>query len=173
MSRRSRVLLAVIVVVQALVIVGMATGRELTLRGDRDVTLQTRPVDPRDLFRGDYVVLDYEVATLEMNQAERLFLEPGDTVFVELVRGGDVWVAGRVERQPVDGAERVIRGTVVRAGAETVQIEYGIEQYFVPEGRGHVVERAADVDVVVAIDSDGGAVIRHLIVDGEVWDPHG
>jgi uncharacterized membrane-anchored protein len=172
MTRRGRVLLIVIVVVQVLVIIAMATGRERTLRGDEDVTLQTRPVDPRDLFRGDYVVLDYEIATIETNRADRPFLEPGDTVFVELVPRGDTWIAGRVAWQPFDGVEEMIRGTVVRAGTETVQVEYGIEQYFVPEGRGQVVERAADVDVVVAIDGDGGAVIRHLVVDGEVWDPY-
>lgn len=173
MTRRGRVLSIVIVVVQVLVIVGMATGRELTLRGDQDVTLQTRPVDPRDLFRGDYVVLDYEIAIVETNRTERLFLETGDAVFVELIQSGDTWVAGRVGRQPFDGAERFIRGTVVRAGTDTVHVEYGIEEYFVPEGRGRVVERAADVDVVVAVDGDGGAVIRHLIVDGRVWDPYG
>lgn len=173
MTRRGRVLFIVIVVVQVLVIVGMATGRELTLRGDQDVTLQTRPVDPRDLFRGDYVVLDYEIAIVETNRADQLFLEPGDAVFVELIQSGDTWVAGRVGRQPFDGAERFIRGTVVEVGTDTVHVDYGIEEYFVPEGRGRVVERAADVDVVVAIDSDGGAVIRHLIVDGRVWDPYG
>ncbi len=172
MSRGSRVVFIVFVVVQVLVVVGMATGRELTLRGDQDVTLQARPVDPRDLFRGDYVVLDYEIATIEMDRVERLNLEPGDAVFVGLVPRGDTWVAGRVERQTFDGVDDVIRGTVVRSGTETVRVEYGIEQYFVPEGRGRVVEGASDVDVVVAIDDKGGAVIRHLIVDGEVWDPY-
>jgi uncharacterized membrane-anchored protein len=165
--------LIVIVVVQLLVIVGMATGRELTLRGDRDVTLQTVPVDPRDLLRGDYVILEYEISTVPAHRADPLFLERGDTVFVELVPRGNIWVAGRVTGQPQEGLDPSIRGTVVRVGPETIRVRYGIEQYFVPEGRGHVVERAADVDVVVAIDGNGRAVIRHLIVDGEVWDPHG
>lgn len=173
MTRRGRVLLIVIVVVQVLAIISMAAGRERTLQGDDDVRLQTRPVDPRDVFRGDFVVLDYEISTVETNRADRLLLEPNDTVYVELVQRGETWVAGRLERQPFDGVDAVIRGIVVRAGTETVQVDYGIEQYFLPEGRGRVVERASDVDVVVAIDDNGGAVIRHLIVDGEVWDPYG
>lgn len=172
MTRRGRMVLVVILLVQVLVIVGLATGRELTLRSDQNVTLQTVPVDPRDMFRGDYVVLDYEISTIESNRVDRLYLEAGDTVFVGLVRSGDNWVISRVERHPFEEVGAIIRGTVVRAGTETVRVEYGIEQYFVPEGSGGVVEQSLDVDVAVAMDGDGGAVIRHIIVDGEVWDPY-
>lgn len=41
-----------------------------------------------------------------------------------------------------------------------------------PEGQGLDVERAFDVDVVVAVDGAGRGVIRHLIVNGEIWDPY-
>ena len=57
----------------------------VTLRGDGDVTLQTRPVEPRDVFRGDSVVLNYEISTIETTgPTDRL--EPNDTVYVELVQ---------------------------------------------------------------------------------------
>ncbi len=52
-----------------------------------------------------------------------------------------------------------------------LEVVYGIEAYFVPEGRGFEIETADDVDVVVAVDGTGRAAIKHLIVDGDVWVP--
>ena len=40
----------------------MVVDRVNILRTGTDVTLQTRPVDPRDLLRGDYVTLSYEIS---------------------------------------------------------------------------------------------------------------
>src|SRR5690606_1773289 len=38
--------------------------RASVLRSGAEVTLQTEPFDPRDLMRGDYVVLGYEISSL-------------------------------------------------------------------------------------------------------------
>jgi uncharacterized membrane-anchored protein len=73
------------------------------------------------------------------------------------VRSGDNWFGWRVERQPFEEEGGMIRGTAVGTGTETVRFEYAIEQYFVPEGSGRVVEESHDVDVVVALDDDGEA----------------
>ncbi len=175
MTRAKRLLFAGLVLVQVLVLVGMAAGREITLgRAEEDVVLQTLPVDPRDLFRGDYVVLRYEISTLHLDEMESRWTgsEPGDTVYVHLVERAGHWVAIDVLPSARGDWSTTIRGTVVTAGEARLTVEYGIEEYFVPAGSGLVVERADDVDVRAAIDPNGGAVIRHLIVDGLVWDPH-
>lgn len=173
MRRTQRALFFGLIVVQVLVMVGMAAGRELTLRDDsRDVTLQTRPVDPRDLFRGDYAILRYEISTIDRSEVRvPAQVRDGDTVYVELVEdGGGTWSARSVALEPADGWRRFIRGSVEREGGSAVQIDYGIEAFFVPEGRGGEVQFADDVKVVVALDTTGGAVIRHVIVDGERWE---
>ena len=36
----------------------------------QEVTLAVRPVDPRDLFRGDYVALSFEIETVPVNLFE-------------------------------------------------------------------------------------------------------
>jgi uncharacterized membrane-anchored protein len=176
MTRLGRMLFVALVLIQVVVIVGMAAGRESTLRQEEtDIKLQTVPVDPRDLFRGDYVVLRYEISTigtagLDSSVAD---LKRGDTVYVALVEGGDGhWVVSDVATAPDESWGRFLRGTVVGIAPHAVDVEYGIEQYFVPEGEGLAIERAFDVDVVVAADRSGRGVIRHLIVDGTVWDPH-
>ncbi len=47
--------------------------RASVLRSGAEVTLQTEPFDPRDLMRGDYVVLGYEISSLSRKdiQGER------------------------------------------------------------------------------------------------------
>ena len=178
MTSRGRMLFVGIVLIQVVVIVGMAAGRESTLlQEDIDIKLQTVPVDPRDLFRGDYVVLRYEISRVRTADRDTSMadLKRGDAVYVALIeRGGGHWVVSDVATAPDESWGRFLRGTVVGIAPQGggIEVEYGIEQYFVPEGEGLAIESAFDVDVVVATDTSGRGVIRHLVVDGIVWDPH-
>ncbi len=151
---------AALVALQALVLVGGAVAEEWRLARGDDVVLRTMPVDPRDLFRGDYVVLAYEISEFHAQG-----VEPGDVVFVELAERDGIWRAVRLHRRPPESGATFIRGEVRRPG----WIEYGIEAYFVPEGRGWEIESGRNVDVAVSIDRAGRARIRYLIVDGRRW----
>jgi uncharacterized membrane-anchored protein len=50
-----------------------------------------------------------------------------------------------------------------------VELEYGIESYFVPEGQGYQIERQLrdSLSVAVVVDDFGNAVINSLLIDGE------
>ena len=50
------------VLIQVALLAVMVIDRVQILRDGAEVTLQTRPVDPRDLLRGDYVVLRYDIS---------------------------------------------------------------------------------------------------------------
>ena len=58
------VLFGAAILLQCALLVLMVADRVRILREGREVTLQTRPVDPRDLLRGDYVVLGYDISQL-------------------------------------------------------------------------------------------------------------
>ncbi|MBI4338378.1 MAG: GDYXXLXY domain-containing protein [Chloroflexi bacterium] len=188
MSSRFRWAFLAIVALQVLILVGMAAYKETTLRTGEVVVLQTVPVDPRDLFRGDYVVLGYEISTLGDDPsrlprgAQRVCcvygVVPGDAVFVRLAPdpSGQKWIATSLTREEPQGDVLFIKGTVVETGPAEgsmnwVRVEYGIESYFVPEGQGRAIEQARDVKVRVAVNGFGSAVIKELIVDGETWRP--
>ena len=161
--RPKTMLYAALVAFQAVVLVGTAVAEDTRLRSGDEVVLKTVPIDPRDLLRGDYVALAYEIST--PNAAG---FEVGETVFVRLEEHGGVWDAATVGgRYPPDW-DTVIRGEVVEASP--LRVEYGIEAYFVPEGRGVEIETADEVLAVVSLGDDGRARIRHLIVDGRRWD---
>ena len=57
------------------------------------------------------------------------------------------------------------------APLDVLQVEYGIESFFVPEGRGRTVEQARDIKVRLAVDSSGNAVIKGLLLDGSPFAP--
>ena len=58
-----RILLyALAAVIQVAAIALIVYDRVGVLREGSEVLLQTRPVDPRDFLRGDYVVLNYQIS---------------------------------------------------------------------------------------------------------------
>jgi len=162
---------------QLLVLVGLIGSRQWTLMTGRPVLLETVPVDPRSLFRGDYVILRYKISTLdpEIIPPDEETPRRGQTVYVTLCPQGRYWEAAAASRRrpPVGPEEVVIKGRW-RGGH---RVQYGIEQYFVPEGQGREIERlrgrradgAAQLAVEVAVDRAGRAAIKRLIYE----DPSG
>jgi uncharacterized membrane-anchored protein len=63
-TRIPRVLLFLLAgLIQVGLIAAIVYDRARILREGREVALQTRPVDPRDFLRGDYVVLSYDISS--------------------------------------------------------------------------------------------------------------
>lgn len=175
------VLFGVAVLVQCLLLVLMVADRLQILREGREVTLQTQPFDPRDLLRGDYVVLRYDISQLP---AGALAGKPADArnpiVFVKLAPNADgLYAAVSVHAAPVPvtAPEVLIRGRVsyscgsdVRTFCDKLTIKYGLESYFVPEGEGGKLEQARNqqkLRVVAAVLPSGRAAIKRLLLDGE------
>jgi uncharacterized membrane-anchored protein len=161
--------------------------RVRVLREGSEVTLQTRPVDPRDFLRGDYVVLNYEISSLPAGALKDAPSQGrGTPVFVKLVRrpsGFHEAVSVHAEPVPVAEGEALIRGRVTygatcgsthREFCERLQIGYGIERYFVPQGEGREIERSRNegkVSVVAAVTPAGRAAIKRLLLGGKpVYD---
>ena len=181
MTPRLKRLFIAVIVIQVVFLLGLVGYREAILITGRTVVLQTVPVDPRDLFKGEYVTLRYEISTINRNpdtsNAKRYQLignfDEGDTAYVTLTRIGSSFVPWMPvqAREPHEDAELFIKGRVTSSYTNAITIEYGIEQYFVPEGRGLEIEQADDVKVRVKINRSGTAAIEELIVDGEGWRP--
>jgi len=168
MKAKRRLTFIIIVLFQILVLVGLVGFNEATLAFGKTVVLQTVPVDPRDIFRGDYVMLRYEISTLS-NIPGLPMVKEGDKAYVRLEQRDDVWEATYVSRTLREDWAFFIAGDVTDVRDNRISMEYGIEAYFVPEGEGRAIERADDLKVRVTIDRSGKAVIKNLIVDGETF----
>ncbi len=158
MSTKFRLAFLVIVVGQVFLLLGLIGDREYTLRTGTEVVLETVPIDPRSLFQGDYVRLDYKISRMPTNSQVLV----GVTMYVSLRETGEVWEASNYNsRKPSDREEVFIKGVVDRPG----HLDFGIGTYFVPEGTGRLVERSRDVKVVVSVDGRGKAVIKDVLLD--------
>lgn len=178
MSAPLRILIAAALMTAALIY--MIWDRMSLVTTGRVVALQVVPVDPRDMFRGDYVILSYKISRLDLNQL------PGDsdfegrgTIFVTLEDKGGMWDAVSVSRKlpNLAAGQAVIRGDITSAyrnsqtDKETiVNVLYGIESFFVPEGKGRPIEDQRNKDNVtvdVALGGDGRAAIKTLKIAGQ------
>lgn len=171
-------LIALVALAQAGVLAYMVADRESLLASGREITLDVRPVDPRSLFRGDYVILGYDISRLSRSLFEA---EPrvGESVYVRLVRDGTGWKAAGVNRKltaakgdgevVLAGHVRHVPGTAPIPEAQ-VSITYGIESFFVPEGTGKAIEqeiRPGKVLAHLSVAKDGRVAIKALTVDGQ------
>lgn len=160
--------------------------RAAILRHGEEVLLKTRPIDPRDLLRGDYVILNYEISTVTGTLVSGDFPEDGDWVrlWVRLkpAEGGfwSVSEAAFATLPPQEGSV-VLRSQSFRyydydaaVSDRSISVNYGIERFYVPEGEGLAIENARNdgqVSISVRVGSSGDAQIRSLLVDGEaVYD---
>lgn len=170
-------LLSLVVGLQVLWVIGTVIVQETKLSEGTVVRLETRPVDPRDLLRGDYVILNYELSTLNAN----LFPEgltnrapDGTPVYVKLERQGEFHQPTEASFNPLtaDADHPVLRGTVEGTWSWTpnnpanVRVNYGLERFYVREGTGNP---RGKLTVDVAVPSSGKGIIREVYLDGVTY----
>lgn len=163
-------LLMVIAALWLTILIGLVAMKEYALRTGTEVVLKTVPVDPRDLFRGDYVTLSYDISALDLDQFGLGLpaFRPGDAIYVRLAAEKTPTVAVSVDHRPPSPGTLFLKGRVTSVSGQRVSAEYGIESYFVPEGKGQEIERARGktLHVKAAVDRSG-----HAIIKGLVWVP--
>ena len=174
-------LLALVAAAQILALIWMVGGRVSLLSSGREVVLETVPVDPRSLFRGDYVRLRYNISSIDGKFiASGSDFKRNDPAYVTLqIRDKKpAKLVGVGKRIPLDlkPDEIVIRGRVTsfwkgRDKKRKVRLRFGLERYYVPEGEGKRLERMVGKNnfaVLAAVAGDGEAAIKGLMIDGKL-----
>ncbi len=162
-----------LVLLQLLFLLGMAGYKGFWSARGPTVVLRTVPVDPRDLFRGDYVVLRYEISDIDLGRvpSSGSRFARNDTVYVGLDRNTDgTWRCASVGDGRPAGRPS-IRGKVASRSGSRIAVEYGIESYFVEEGRGKAIEAARDsrdLTVEVALGPGGRGIVKTLRANGVI-----
>lgn len=159
-----------IVALQAVFLLAWA-GYHEQVRGHAPVVLlRAQPVDPQDLLRGDYMILRYDLSSpagLDLGK-----YKAGESVWVRLARKETYYeaVAVDTERMAAGPEQYVVRGEIARLwrdGSGQPTIRYGIEEYFVPEGKG--TPRFKTMEVEAAVSPVNRLYIRQLFLDGKAY----
>lgn len=172
---------AVVVALQAAFLLGWAGWHEWNRGHAPTILLETVPVDPRDLLRGDYMILSYKISRVPEPAVAGLDARgEGDTARKS---GREIWVRlrknGRFHEviatswnQP--RAEDTAAGTVVVRGrtagpgsARELRVVYEIEKFFVPEGKG--TPRFKEMVVEATVSAGGQLGIKRVLLDGKTF----
>ncbi|HLS59717.1 MAG TPA: GDYXXLXY domain-containing protein [Virgibacillus sp.] len=135
------------------------TSEKLLSEGDL-IKLELQPVDPRSLLQGDYIILNYKVNDLQVEEAAwnkkvKVLLREKNGIY-EYAGNYQMdreWHKD-YEEQPGD----VIINGLMHGNHSII---YGIESYFVPEGTGRELETSAKY-AYVRVSESGNALLEKV-----------
>ena len=168
-------LLIIIVALQAAWILGTTVVQERARAQGAAILLETRPVDPRDLLRGDYVILNYKISDIPFDRftPPRTNAVPaGETVYVALEQRGEFHEITFASTTPIHPAPGYVmpkatsRNPWRHADAGGVHVDDGLERYYVPEGTGNPQGK---LTVKAAVPASGQATIKEVFLDGKPY----
>lgn len=183
MTKLTKFILAV--VLQVIIIFVIIIFKVSVLTDGTEILLKIAPVDPTSPLRGDYATFQYDISNLDSYIFGKTQIRNGDTVYVVLRQSGKYWTAQSVQlTKPSNTSQIFIKGKVAsggvdsrsniisyqRFGSSRIHVIYGVEEYFITEGKGRNFsfwnkEAAAGV----AVDDNGNAALKRIYVDGKPW----
>lgn len=168
-----RALAAVLVLTLALSF--MVAERIKILTKGAEVILKTKPVDPRDFFRGHYARLNFDISRVKKPDQKTTPLSKNNaTIFVRLKADSDgFWQAVSVHntKPPQQPGTVIIRGKSKYTYSDTLFVRYGIERYFAPKAKAINLEnldrKETQISIIARISNSGEAAISGLMIDGK------
>jgi len=177
MSKIQKILFIAVVIGQISVLGFMITKRLLLLKNGKKILIECQPRDPRSLFSGDYVILNYKISRLNREIFVDSNLESykrNDTVFValELDKNRKYYIAKKVSK---DISKLRTENSIIVSGKlqssfskwnKVYFVKYGVEEYFVPQKEGLRIEKSmSKVSILLSVIESGESAISKLFID--------
>ena len=173
------------IILQFLVLAYMAGEREYILHKGKVIRLRTAPIDPRDMFRGDYVRLNYEISRIPIKMIKNAEgigkTKKGTKIYASLKEGpnGLYELVNADLQKPKEGlylSGRIPHRYQRLQAGHPIWVNYGIEAYFVEQGKGREIEKRmgsrikvqVPLEMEIAVGPNGKSVIK-----GYRWSPLG
>lgn len=161
-----------IVAAQVLCLLAWAGYHEWVRQSAPVVLLKCRPVDPRDLLRGDYMTLRYDISEAPIagvSPKAPAGADAGREVWVLLERRDRYHVVAEASRERLTprAGQLLVRGMLGPGWAGTSdrsRIDYGIERYFVPEGKGTPQFKLMEAEV--SVSPAHRLYLKRVLLDG-------
>jgi uncharacterized membrane-anchored protein len=163
----------VAVVLQVLILVGVPARKAYTRATGREVILKVAPVDPYSILTGYYVILGYDISRpADFPNAPKF--EPNEVIYAIVEQQSDsLW-------KPV-GIDRVLpknlpaNRVAIRGRWNDWRIEYGIEEFYIPEEKRSVIaddlsKNQNEARVEVKVDATGNAALVRLRIQDRIYE---
>jgi len=144
MTKKRTFLLAV--AIPLLILLSMTIKPQATVLFGQEIVLETKAYDPTDLFRGDFVAINFVISDVPKSKVDL----PIDKInnkklFVSLKQEGKYYVVDQVsETKPKQGV--YLKGQFQETynglnGAGDFRVDYSLDKYFVEQGSGKALEQ--------------------------------
>ena len=124
---------------------------------NKDVLLETVLKDPRDLLRGDYMVLNYKISSSRTFSNYKKFSKYRGKIYAILKKEGQYYQADYLSKNKLS---KIKKKQIIIEAKKTgySQIEYGIEKYFFNKK-----EQIENSDILARISPNGKIRIKQLV----------
>ncbi|SHF56619.1 Uncharacterized membrane-anchored protein [Desulforamulus putei DSM 12395] len=146
-NKRKYIIASLIPVV---ILLSMCAKPVATLLLGQEILLKTTPYDPRDLLRGDHVILNYQISDIPVSMLPSEFRKIENSsfrtkdIYVVLKKKGNYYDLDSVRlKKPETGP--YLKGKIKyfnnsEMGQEVAHIDYSLDKFFVPENTGMDLE---------------------------------
>lgn len=161
---------------------------EIILHNGREILLKTIPVDPSDILMGDYVILNYEIGQINLNDGsnyaqvigksgQKKYVSTGKyelnkPIYTELSidKNNVAYIENIYDKKP-NNNHLYLKGkmskcdTIFPFWKNGTCIKYGIESYYVKEKTGLELEKNLrnGTLVKVSVDKNGNAKVKGFV----------
>lgn len=143
MNKKKTFLLAV--AIPLLILLAMIIKPQVTLLFGQEIVLETKAYDPTDLFRGDYVAINFAISDIPKSMVplsiDKVY---NKNLYVSLKQEGKYYVVDQVsETKPKQGV--YIKGKFQEGfnrsnEPEQFRVDYSLDRYFLEQGSGKDLE---------------------------------
>ncbi|MCB8818504.1 GDYXXLXY domain-containing protein [Desulfosporosinus shakirovi] len=126
-----------------LILLAMTIKPQATVLFGKEVVLETKAYDPTDLFRGDYVAINFAISDVPKSKVplsiDKVY---NKYLYVILKQEGKYYVVDQVsETKPEQGL--YLKGKFQNSFNETntYRVDYSLDKYFVEQGSGKELEQ--------------------------------
>ena len=167
----------IIILIWILVLAGIIfKHNDVVLKG-KVIILKTEPIDPRDPFKGDYVNLQFDISRIRqpLTSEQKTDLLRNHKVFAVLKPANDgntnYFVLDYFTTKRPNSSKVFIQGWVWGELDNWMRVQYNIESYYVPEGKGKEIEGhlGKDLFVEIYLDYKGSAFLKSLILNNKPY----
>ncbi len=152
---------------QAIILVGLLVQAAMPLWTGQEVRVKIMPVDPRSMFRGNYVQLNYGIGQLPENALDADINKPriGEVIYVILkADANNVYhYAKATLEKPSQGI--FLRGHITH-NTRPYRVKYGIEAFFKPKEKTLELEQQLRKGgiAVIMVSASGKAALKDVVI---------